>query len=336
MLMADPIPETSAGPQLSVSVVTHNNAECLPGFFNSLRQQTELSWELFFFDNASQDGTQQVLRAAAPGRWFASETNIGYGRAHNYNATRCSGRYILLSNPDLVFGPGVFSGLVSYLEEHPEYALAGPQVVEGRAKRPFSPRRFYPGEGMLGLKPGLRRQEIAWLSGCCLLVRREVFEELGGFDPDYLLYQEDADFCLRLRSFGYRIGSARRPIVHHLHRQSQQGLSEYEYARRVFQGSAVFWRKHYRNRDVLRMMRFQYWTSRFLLSLKPMLEWLPELPTVLSEARLRARMDICRLELEQGGNRRLGVAGLPGKITLRHCHLALEWILQGRFPLDDY
>src|SRR5262249_27306405 len=187
-----------------------------------------------------------------------------------------------------------------------EHSLAGPRILEGSAKQPFPPRYFYPGEGMIALEPGLRRHEIAWLNGCCLIVRREAFERLGGFDPDYFLYQGETDLCLRARRAGYRIGYAGNTSVHHLHRQSQRELSDYEYARRIFQGSAVFWGKHYTSRDVLHMVRFQYWISRLVLGLGPMRRRLPELPAVLSEARLRARSDICREWLESHGHQRVG------------------------------
>jgi GT2 family glycosyltransferase len=323
-------------PQLSVSVVTYNSERHLPAFLESLRRQTAVTWEAFFFDNASRDGTRELIRTAALGELISSDANVGYGRGHNRNFVQCRGRHFLVLNPDLQFGPELFAGLVSHLDAHAETAVAGPRVLEGPARRLFPPRHFYPGEGMIALEPGLRRREIAWLSGCCLIVRREAFEKLAGFDPDYFLYQEDTDFCLRARRAGYRIGYAHEIVVHHLHRQSQPELSDYEYARRVFRGSAVFWEKHYAPADVLRLVRFQYWASRLLLGLGPARAWMPELPHVLSEARLRARRDACREWLEARGHRPVGLAGVPGKIALRQCRLAVEWMVQRRFPVDDY
>jgi len=302
---------SSSNPQISVSVVTYNNTHCLPAFLDSLRQQTEVRWELFVFDNASRDETRDLIRKAGLGELFVSDANIGYGRGHNYNAARCRGTHLLFLNPDLEFGPDLFAALLRYLNEHLDHVLAGPCILEGPARRPFPPRRFYPGEGMVALEPGLRRRKIAWLSGCCLLVRRDVFEKLGGFDPDYFLYQDETDLCLRARRAGYQIGHADDTTVHHVHRQSQRELSEYEYACRIFRGSAIFWEKHYPPRDVLRMVRFQYWISRMLLRLGLLRRCLPDLPAVLSEARLRGRNDICREWLEKHGHRRVGLSGVP-------------------------
>jgi GT2 family glycosyltransferase len=321
-------------PQIAVSVVTYNNAECLPSFLECLRQQQGVIWEAFFFDNASQDKTAELIRQSALGELFLSGTNLGYGRSHNHNVARSRAKHVLLMNADLQFRPDLFAKLLCHLEEHPEHSLAGPAILEGPDKRPFPPRYFYPGEGMVVLEGGLRRQEIAWLNGCCLMIRRDVFRAVGGFDPDYFLYTGETDFCLRARRAGYRLGYAQNSVVYHLHRQSQRELSDYDHARRIFQGSAVFWEKHYALRDVLDMVRFQYWISGLLLGLSWAQGWLPQWSTRLSEARLRARRDICREWLDRHGHRVFGLA--PPKIVMQQCRIAVEWILQRRFPLDDY
>ena len=318
-----------------VGIVTYNSAACLPIFLESLRKQNSVSWEALFFDNASRDDTQDLIREAALGELFVSDSNTGYGRGHNHNLERCRGAYVLLLNPDLQFGPELFSRLLRYLEEHPEYCLVGPRIVEGPERRPFPPRYFYPGEGMIPLEPELRRRDIAWISGCCLMIRRETFARLGGFDPDYFLYQEETDLCLRARRAGYRIGHVDDAVVHHLHRQSQRELSEYEYAHRIFQGSAIFWNKHY-PAEVLDMVRFQYWMSRLLLTFGRARAWLPDLGHVLGEARLRARNDVCRQWLDKRSRRRIGFSRHSARIALRQCRLLIERIRQGRFPLDDY
>ena len=70
-----------------------------------------MSWELFFFDNASRDGTGEVIRQEVMGELIISKENLGYGRAHNRNVVRCRGAYLLFLNPDLEFGPDLFSAL---------------------------------------------------------------------------------------------------------------------------------------------------------------------------------------------------------------------------------
>lgn len=323
-------------PRLSVSVVTHESESCLPEFLDGLRRQVGVAWEARFVDTASTDRSAALVGAAGVGEIEALDENLGYGRAHNRSAAHCRGEYLLLLNPDLRLEPGLFAGLVSRLDAHPEEALVGPRVFEGPRERPFPPRRFYPGEGMIPLEPGLRRREIAWLSGCCLAVRRAVFDELGGFDPGFFLYQAETDLCLRARRAGHGIGCVEELVVHHLHRQSQRQLSDYQHALRIFDGSAAFWRKHYPPRDFRRLLRFQIAISTLLLPIaragRRFASWPPE----LAKPRLRARLDVCRRELAAVFPDQASRAGWRGSIVLRQVGLALAWAAAGRFPLDDY
>lgn len=323
------------GPHITVSVVTYNNETCLPLFLDSLRGQTDVTWEAYFLDNASTDGSVAILREAGLGEVFVNDTNIGYGRGHNRNLSRSRGTYLLLLNPDLQFEAGLFAQLSEHLDRHPHCALAGPHIVEGVELRPFPPRYFYPGEGMVALERGLRRRDIAWISGCCMIIRRNVFEALNGFDPDYFLYQEETDLCLRVRRAGYQIGYSDEAVVRHLHRQSQRELSDYGCACGVFRGSTVFLEKHYPD-SVADMVRFQYWLSMLLLWLTKNGKWTSRLPAAANEARLLARRNVCAEWLERNHYRRFGMAPVTLKIFARQCLIALEWLRRQRFPLDDY
>jgi GT2 family glycosyltransferase len=325
-----------ARPQISVSVVTYNNAHCLPVFLDCLRSQKVVCWEAFFFDNGSRDATEEIIRNAGFGDFFVSETNIGYGRAHNSNAGKARGEYLLILNPDLRFEDDLFATLVADIEQRPEVALLGPQILEGPDHRPFPPRRFYPGEGMIPLEPGLRRGEIAWLNGCCLLVRREAFDVVHGFDTDFFLYQAETDLCLRARRAGYRLGHIDNAVVYHEQRESQRDLSEYDYSRRIFEGNAVFWSKHYDALDVVRMLRFQHWMCGLLLSMGKIRNRIPLPEYLLSDARLRARRDVCAELLGHDVGRAHAFPSISLRIAIRQIQLVLEWISRGRFPLDDY
>ena len=326
----------SSAPQISVSVVTYNNAPGLRVFLDSLRQQEGVSWEAFFFDNGSHDATDELIRKSGLGELFVSETNIGYGRAHNHNAARSRGDYLLILNPDLRFDADLFASLLDNLKAHPELAFLGPRILEGPNLRAFPPRRFYPGEGMTALEPGLRREQIAWLNGCCLLVQRATFEALGGFDTDYFLYQAETDLCLRARRAGYRLGYVCNAVVYHGQRESQRDLSEYEYSRRIFEGNAVFWNKHYAPQDVVRMLSFQYWMCGVILALGRFRVRIPLSQHLLSDARLRARRDVCAQLLERDPHRVSPFRVTSIRIAARQLRLVVEWIRQRRFPLDDY
>ncbi|MGI9044676.1 MAG: glycosyltransferase family 2 protein [Gemmatimonadaceae bacterium] len=322
-------------PDVSVSVVTHNNEGCADALIRDLQTQEGVAWEVFVFDNASSDTTRDILCRSGSVSVFECAENLGYSKGHNRNIRQSTGRYVLLLNPDVRFSPGMMSGLVGYLDRHPDVALAGPRILEGGDRRHFAPRRFYPGEGMVALEPGLRRSAIAWLNGCCILARRSTLCELGGFDEDYFLYQGETDLCLRARRLGFTLGWVPEVVVHHIHRQSQRDISDYEYSRRLFEGSAVFWRKHYAPADMLGMAQFQMGSSRLLSLAGQALDRVSRRPPELNPERLRARRDVCR-ELIASNPPDGKATGAVARIALRQVRLAAESIRQGRFPLDDY
>ncbi len=319
--------------KVTVSVVTYNNAECLPEFLESLASQRGVDYECFFFDNASTDDTVELLTKTGQHDVRANCKNIGYSGAHNANLARATSEYFVVLNADLRFSPDMLRDLVAHLDANPAEAVAGPAVLEGNQMKPFAPRRFYPGEGMIPLEPQGTKHESAWINGCCMIIRRSSLEEVDGFDEDYFLYQAETDLCLRLRRAGYRIGHCNDVVVHHHHRQSQRDISEYEYGRRLYEGNSIFWRKHYSPADAAAIARFQRRVCGLLLNLHMPLEKLTK-RAAFSRDRLRARRDVCAELLETPQLR--GQASRLRPIAARQSRLALALIRRRRFPLDDY
>ena len=327
--------ENSGTPDLSVSVVTYNSAHCLEALFESLSIQLGVCWELFIVDNASTDGTVSCLGGRPAAQVTVNPVNIGYGRAHNQNRPHFRGRHVLFLNPDVTFPAGLFAALVAFLDAHPRVGVVGPSVLEGEHRALFPPRRFYPGERAIPLEPGLRRDYYAWLSGCCLAIRRPVLEELGGFDPDFFLYQEETDLCLRARRAGYEIGWCPEWQVLHAQLQSQIGVPEYDQERHLLEGTVRFWQKHFSAEDLPNIVRFQYLRARAILALHESFPWLTK-HRAFSRDRLRARRDLCRDWLTRHGYRTVAFNPGSGRIALRQLEIAIEGVRKGEFPLDDY
>jgi GT2 family glycosyltransferase len=324
--------EPDTAPDLSVSIVTYNSAHCLNTLLDSLALQEGVRWELFVVDNASSDDSAARVREWKHANITINRSNVGFGRGHNQNLYRFRGRHVLFLNPDLTFSPGLFAGLVNFLDANPGVAVAGPAIVEGAHRIPSPPRRFYPGESIVALEPELRRKDYAWVSGCCLAIRRPILQELGGFDPDYFLYGEETDLCLRVRQAGYKVSWCPEHEVEHAGLQSQIDLSDYARFRNLFEGTALFWEKHYPASEVRSMIQFQYLLTRLLL---PLLEVLPSsLTTGIHAERIRARRDVCR-ELVS----RLAAYSSTGsywRIGMRQLRVLVEWARGGAFPLDAY
>lgn len=327
--------ENTGTPDLSVSVVTYNSAHCLDALFESLSIQRGVCWELFVVDNASTDGTTSRLGQLRAGNVTVNPANVGYGRAHNQNRRHFRGRHVLFLNPDVTFPAGLFAALVAFLDANPKAGVVGPAVLEGKDRAAFPPRRFYPGERTIPLEPGLRRNYYAWLSGCCLAIRRSVFEEVDGFDLDFFLYQEETDLCLRVRRAGYQIGWHPEWQVFHAHLQSQIGLPEYDQERHLLEGTVLFWQKHFSAEDLPNIVRFQYLRARAILALHGSFPGLTKY-RAFPRDRLRARRDLCREWLMRRGYRIFAPNLRFSRIILRQLHVAFEWARQGTFPVDDY
>jgi N-acetylglucosaminyl-diphospho-decaprenol L-rhamnosyltransferase len=174
-------------------------------------------------DNASGDGTPDLVRARAPeARLIVNESNRGFAAAVNQAARMAGGRHLLLLNPDARPLPGCLSRLAAELDAHAEIALAGPQLLDpDGALQPSA----WPAPGLLSLAydalllhnlmprsrlrlvsaPGRDPVDVECLSGACLLVRRSAFEALGGLDERFFIYYEDTDLAVRARAAGHRV-----------------------------------------------------------------------------------------------------------------------------------
>src|SRR5881394_4358 len=130
-----------------------------------------------------------------------SESNIGYGRAHNAAAARGSAPFVLLLNQDCVLEPGALDGLLAHAEsDDPKVGAWELRQIPYEHPKDYDPVTL----------------DTTWCSGAALLVRREAFMSVGGFDPRLFMYGEDVDLSWRLRAKGWRLGY--RPRYAAVHR----------------------------------------------------------------------------------------------------------------------
>lgn len=214
---------------------------------NIVELKLPYQYEIIVGDN-SNDGTGEMLAELygdLPNLKFFSFPNRGYGEGNNQLARHATGKYLLISNPDIHILPGTIEKLYQYLEAHSEAALISPQLIYGNGKvqqscfryyKKFTPayRRTFLGKTSRGQKD-LERflmkdvdltqpQNVDWLMGSFWMVRRAVFEELNGFDEGYLMYFEDTDFCHRLHDKNYQVIYYPLAQAVHLHaKESDRG-----------------------------------------------------------------------------------------------------------------
>ena len=262
---------------LSVLIVNYNSGTYAVDCIHSLLQQQGLALELIVLDNASQDDSLALLDKAFGKKitLIDSKENLGFGRANNLAASQATGEYLLLLNPDTVISNSLdLLKLIELLESHPEVGMVGPAIVEPRKGKNVLPRYRYPASRKLKYTDTFKNLpgKIAWILGACMLIRRDVYNEIAGFDPDYFLYGEDADICLRLRQHGYQIGYCESVEITHVSGASEIGADSLDKWLRKKRGVFLFCKKHFDRRDALRLAKRTVIKSTVYIFLNSLLE----------------------------------------------------------------
>ena len=209
---------------LAVVVVCHDSAAVVPATLRALEPQLGSDDELVVVDNASGDGTADAVRAAARrARVVEPGANLGFAGGCLRGARESSAPLLFFLNPDAVPAAGCVEALRAMAAQRPEWGAWQALVTlpgDARINTAGNPVHFlgfaWAGghdELVTALDAGPR--EVASASGAALVVRREAWEAIGGFDARYFMYGEDVDLSLRLRLAGWEIGLAPQARVTH-------------------------------------------------------------------------------------------------------------------------
>jgi N-acetylglucosaminyl-diphospho-decaprenol L-rhamnosyltransferase len=253
---------TGAPPAVSAVIVSYNTRDLLLSCLSSLQSVT-LPMETIVVDNASADGSADAARShVTRPQVIAQSSNLGFGKANNVGIRAAQGRFVLMLNSDAAVRPGCVETLAGVVEGRPEVGVVGPRTLhpDGRAQLSFGPdltpwnewrqrrlvralRRQDPAAQRRVQEMTAREQEPAWLSGACLLARRDLLLRLGGFDEGFFLYEEDVDLCVRIRQAGFKVFfTPQAQVVHHLGRSMATAESR---SRQAYRDSHIrFYEKH--------------------------------------------------------------------------------------------
>jgi len=228
-------------PRLSIIVVNYNGRGHLEGLLASLaKNPPATSHEIVVVDNASTDGSAALAQGMPGVRLIQLPANVGFSAGNNAGIRATAGELVLLLNSDTLIQAGVLDLLVERLEAHPRAAVAGPRLVDangdpelsfGRMIAPMTELRqkaivslhargFGPVSRWVDRTAGTE-QFVDWVSGACLLVRRQVAEKVGLLDERFFLYTEDVDFCASVRAAGFDVLFTPRAVVVHLRGRSR-------------------------------------------------------------------------------------------------------------------
>ena len=197
-------PHAIAADSVTAIVVSHDSAQVLAECLAALRRE---GVPAIVVDNASTDDSRAIAEGLGASL-VVNARNEGYGRANNAGIAACATRYALIVNPDLVLQPGAIAALLAAASRYPDAGLFAPRIVEPSGRVFLQPRSLL-SPPHLNLKGGMMLPDgdacLPFLSGACLLVRRDLFLALGGFDPAIFLFYEDDDLCRRMRDAGHAL-----------------------------------------------------------------------------------------------------------------------------------
>ncbi len=195
---------SSSPADITAIVVAYDSAEVLPACLAALAGEGVAT---IVVDNASGDGSAEIAGQLGA-QVLQNNSNEGYGRANNRGARAAATRFILIVNPDIELAAGAVPALLAAAEAYPDAAAFAPHLVEPSGRVFLQPRSLLSPDHLnqaraIALPEG--DACLPFLSGACLLLRREVFLGLGGFDPEIFLFYEDDDLCRRLREAGHAL-----------------------------------------------------------------------------------------------------------------------------------
>jgi len=246
-------------PPISVVVLTYNTRDlvlhCLGMFCaDAIRD----GWQIIVVDNGSTDGTAQAVAEQFPDvEIVRNEHNLGYAAGNNRGLRRANGDCVILLNSDVLADAASLRALCRYLQAHSQVGAvsAGLRTANGQPQAYAYGGDPSPGyllkrnvRRWLGLKP-LHDWAVSepidtdWVSGACVAVRREVFEQVGLLDEQFFLYFEDIDWCLRMRHAGWQV--VYNPIISVTHLGGASEPQRTTANRFYYESMIAFYRKHY-------------------------------------------------------------------------------------------
>ncbi len=219
----------SSDTSISICIVSYQTRQYLSRCLKSIyAHPPRRSFEVIIADNGSTDGTGEWLQGEFPQVKVIQNTqNLGYTAAMNQALRLATGEYLVQLNPDTEVEQGAFDTLADFLDVHPEVGICGPKVLnpDGTLQRscrrgestPLAVMAHFSGldrlfpqnprfaQYWLSYYPEDEIHPVAGVSGSCMMIRRQVVDQIGYLDERFFAYQEDADYCFRARQAGWKV-----------------------------------------------------------------------------------------------------------------------------------
>ncbi len=213
---------------LSIVIVNYNTKLQIEQCIHSVRKASAgMDSEIIVVDNNSNDGSRDYLSSRFRNlKYIFNTENLGFAKACNQGFKISSGRYVLFLNPDTVLSETCLKDCVSFFDTHKDAGAVGVRMINGNGEflkeskrgNPSPATSFYKLFGFAAIFPGSKtfakyyqghlskneNNSVEVLSGAFMMVRRDVFERLNGFDEDFFMYGEDIDLSVRILKLGFK------------------------------------------------------------------------------------------------------------------------------------
>ncbi len=253
---------------LSVIIVNYNVRQFLENALVSMMRALDgLHGEIFVVDNASDDGSVEMLKTKFPDvRLIANDTNLGFARANNLALQQARGKYLLLINPDTIVQEDTFRVMIDFFERNPDVGLAGCKILNPDGTLQLPCRRSFPTPwvaftktfGLSALFPNSRlfgrynltylnpdeSYEVEAVSGSFMMATREAYERVGGLDETFFMYGEDLDWCYRLSRAGLKVFYVHSTKIIHFKGESTR-RSSLDEIKVFYRAMEIFVEKHF-------------------------------------------------------------------------------------------
>ena len=260
---------------LSIVIVSWNVRDLLRHCLASLEpSRPELDLEVIVVDGASSDGSAEMVAAEFPWvRLLVQDDNVGFTRGNNIGLAQAQGRTLMLLNPDTQVVGAALTTMLRYLDEHPAVGVLGPQLIfpdgqvqSSRRRFPTVATAFFESTWLQPVaprsilctyyvqdRPDDATCEVDWVMGACLMLRREVYEQVGPLDEGYFMYSEEMEWQRRIKAAGWQVvylPEAR--VIHHEGKSSEQVVAQRHI---YFQRSKLRYFRQYYGRWVSGLLR---------------------------------------------------------------------------------
>lgn len=223
----------SSTKKVAVVILNWNGKHFLQKFLPTLIENTRLAdVEIVVADNASTDGSLEVLKGFSSVRTIIFDKNYGYTGGYNRALSQINAEYYVLLNSDIETPKGWLDPLVEFMDSNPHVAACAPKLIDYNRKQFFEYAGaaggfidlfgypFCRGRILSEIEPDEGQYDtvipVFWASGACMMVRSSCFWEVGGFDDDFFAHMEEIDLCWRLQNRNYSIYSVPQSMVYHV------------------------------------------------------------------------------------------------------------------------